>query len=700
VTDPTPTKSWPRDALPRLTLLHGYRIVDILGRGGFGITYKAVDGIDQKFAIKEYFPRQFAVRQGMDVLPPDDAAREMFDECLDRFTREARALTLFSGQAGGGEGVVRVITYFQANGTAYIVMEYLEGETFDRVIAAHPEGLSEAELMQILRTLLPALGRVHANGLLHRDIKPANIFLRDSTHPVLLDFGAARTSTGNTEAYTSIFTESYAPIEQIEGRKQGPYSDIYALGVTCYKAIAGRTTDSAGTMSLTRQAALLRLQPDPLRPASELGAGRYSKKFLDGIDAALRVAPEERPQDVSAFASAIGLDETPAAVAAPAAPPVQTPAPPAPAAADATRLFAAHVAAAPEPATARETPTVVATKVEAARAISPTEINPPTVRIAGGGAAAAAVAAPAGVPARGGSGLIALLGSVVLLAAVAGGGYVFWPQLRKLVPLTAPAPTPVPLPPVQAPPKPSVQPPPVATRPPPVMQTPPPPVSPPPYADAAADAAYKAADFVTALPAYKTLAEQGDRHAQTRLGTMFLNGEGVPKDVSAAIEWYQKAAAKNFAPAEDQLGRIFLNGLAGAPDYAAAVQWYQQAAAQNFAHSEYVLGVMAQRGLGMRRDFPTMLDWYRRAAAHGSADAAQQLGYAYQEGLGVTISLPQAASWYRIAAERGSPEGMFSLGQMYFGGLGLTKDQNVGRDWIARAAESGNGEARKWLHAH
>jgi serine/threonine protein kinase len=653
VTGPAPTRSWPRDALPRGTVLNGYRIVDILGRGGFGITYKAADGIDQVFAVKEYFPRQFAIRQDLQVLPPDDAAREMFDECLDRFTREARALTLFSGQGDGADGVVRVITYFAANGTAYIVMEYLEGETFDRVIAANPQGLSEAELTQILRTLVPALGRVHDNGLLHRDIKPANIFLRGGWHPVLLDFGAARTSqTGQTEAYTSIFTETYAPIEQIEGRRQGPYSDIYALGVTCYRAIAGHTADTAGTMSLSRQAALLRKQPDPLRPATEIGAGRYSQRFLSGIDAALRVSPEDRPQDVRAFAQALGLAESPAAAAD-----------------DATRLSGTHAAA------PRISPMVEATVKNAAR-IAPAPAVVP-----------ASPAAPRGAARRAWGG--ALVVAVAVLAGIGGGAvYALWPRLH------APAPSPFANTPqianVTAPPKQH------AVLVPPVQAPAPAQAN----ADAAADAAYLAANYATAFALYRALADRGDPHAQARLGTMYLNGLGVAGNAASAVDWYRRSAAQDYAPAEEALGRIYLQGLAGPKDFEAAAQWYNQAAAHNFANAEYGLGLMAQRGLGRRPDFQTMLIWYRRAALHGSGDAAQQLGYAYQEGFGVKVDLTAAVGWYRQAANRNNSTGMFSLGQMYYAGLGVEQNKAVGRNWIEQAAAAGSSDARLWLSTH
>ena len=210
---------WPRDALAPETVLNGYRLVGILGRGGFGITYKAVDQIDQRFAVKECFPHQFAVREGSMVRPTSAALAPTYAQCLERFTREARALTLFTREDAACDGVVKVRTFFQANGTAYIVMEFLDGHPLDKMIAAHPDGLPEPLLTCLLGTLLPALARVHDAGLLHRDIKPANIFVRRNGRPVLLDFGAARTQTGG-EQLTQVYTETYAPIEQIEGLDQ------------------------------------------------------------------------------------------------------------------------------------------------------------------------------------------------------------------------------------------------------------------------------------------------------------------------------------------------------------------------------------------------------------------------------------------------------------------------------------------------
>lgn len=289
------SESWPRDALPRGASLYGYSIERILGRGGFGITYHALDRIGQAFALKECFPRQFAVRQGMEVLPTDDEAAISLEDCLSRFSREAKALLQLSQHGAAGDGVVKVITFFETNGTAYIVMEFLSGDSLDKIIRLNPRGIPEARLNPILSGLLHAVGCAHDAGLLHRDIKPSNILLRQDGRPVLIDFGAVRgiSTSGQTQTFTQIFSESYAPIEQITGRSQGPYSDIYAIGATCYRAIGGTPIDA-----LTRHGATTSGKPDPLQPAALVGAGRYPAQLLMAIDAALCIPAAERPQSI------------------------------------------------------------------------------------------------------------------------------------------------------------------------------------------------------------------------------------------------------------------------------------------------------------------------------------------------------------------------------------------------------------------
>jgi serine/threonine protein kinase len=281
----------PRDALAVGTVLNGYRILGALGRGGFGITYRATDLLDQFFAIKEFFPRQFAMRSGQDVVVSSDADQPIFEDCRKRFLTEARLLAAF-GRNGGTQGIVRVQTFFEANNTAYSVMELLHGDTLADVLETSGSVLAADVLDPLLRGILAPLAKVHAAGFLHRDIKPANILISPDGRPVLIDFGSARDIGPNANtAWTQVYSGHYAPIEQVHGGPQGPFSDLYSVGGVAYRAIGGKLIDARQR----QQAALSRLS-DPLIPAVEVGRTRYPIPILRAIDRALALAAEDRPQ--------------------------------------------------------------------------------------------------------------------------------------------------------------------------------------------------------------------------------------------------------------------------------------------------------------------------------------------------------------------------------------------------------------------
>jgi serine/threonine protein kinase len=283
-----------RDALATGTVLNGYQIIGVLGRGGFGITYRASDLLDQSFAIKEFFPRQFAMRADREVVVTSESDQAVFVDCRKRFLTEARLLASL-GRDGGTPGIVRVVTFFEANNTAYSVMELLVGETLDDRLRAK-DFPSPQLLLGLLRGILTPLAQVHAAGFLHRDIKPSNILLRAGGQPVLIDFGSARDMrpTASSTTYTQVYSGNYAPIEQmLHGAPQGPYSDIYSVGGVAYRAIGGSLVDARA-----RQQAILSRAPDPLTPAAEVGLGRYPESLLHAIDQALAVAAKDRPQRV------------------------------------------------------------------------------------------------------------------------------------------------------------------------------------------------------------------------------------------------------------------------------------------------------------------------------------------------------------------------------------------------------------------
>lgn len=279
--------------LPVGTRLDDFKITEVLGEGGFGITYKAVDErLQREVAIKEYLPREFALRdETATVRPRDQRSEGTFTWGLKRFIDEARALALFKHP-----NIVAVIRYLEANGTAYLVMEYEEGKDLERWLAGRSESVPETMLVQrILRPLLDGLARIHEKGLLHRDIKPANVFMRRDGTPVLIDFGSSRAQgQGQGTTLTSIVSAGYSPFEQYGGsQKQGPWSDLYALAGTAYRVVAGTAPTDA----------IARHQGVTLPSAVDVGAGRYSERLLATIDRALSLDPNERPQSAAEFAA-------------------------------------------------------------------------------------------------------------------------------------------------------------------------------------------------------------------------------------------------------------------------------------------------------------------------------------------------------------------------------------------------------------
>lgn len=277
-----------RNGLPKNFQLNEYRIESVLGKpGGFGITYLATDtNLDLYVAIKEYLPSDFATREGVStVYVKSSSDLESFDWGLKCFTDEARVLARFSHP-----NIVRVLRFFQANKTAYMVMEYHEGECLTERLKRGT--IPEEELLSIVLPLLDGLEKIHNFGFLHRDIKPNNIYLRTDGTAVLLDFGSARYAVGQiSRSVTSIVSPGYAPLEQYDSsmEEQGPWTDIYALGAVMYFAISGEVPPSA-----TR-----RVMKDPMLPAVVVGKGRYNRNLLSAIDWALEPNGDRRPRSVA-----------------------------------------------------------------------------------------------------------------------------------------------------------------------------------------------------------------------------------------------------------------------------------------------------------------------------------------------------------------------------------------------------------------
>ncbi len=294
------TAAEPANALPRGYSLNEYRIESVLGAGGFGMTYLATDAnLNLQVALKEYLPGEFALRNpDNSVQPLEGEAGESFQWGLQRFLDEARTLASFHHP-----NIVRVMRFFEANCTGYMVMEFVSGKPLtDWITARRP--LSRQPLLRIIEPLLDGLEVIHNAGYLHRDIKPANIYVRGDGSPVLLDFGSARHLTSGDQEMTAIVTPGYAPLEQYHSHgKQGPWSDIYSFGGVLYWMVTGTKPPEA----------VARAHEDVMVPAVRAGfAGVHGPELLMAIDWALKPREAERPQNIDEFRRALA-GEPPAA---------------------------------------------------------------------------------------------------------------------------------------------------------------------------------------------------------------------------------------------------------------------------------------------------------------------------------------------------------------------------------------------------
>ncbi|MEO5882536.1 MAG: serine/threonine-protein kinase [Caldimonas sp.] len=296
--DPAPSRLH-QNALPVGAKLGEFEILDLVGEGGFGIVYLAQDhSLHRKVALKEYMPALLASRgQDASVAVRSERQRETFDIGLRSFVNEARMLAQFDHPA-----LIKVYRFWEANGTAYMVMPFLSGQTLQDALRQRGEAPSEVWIRGLLSPLMDALAVLHDDKVYHRDIAPDNIMLLAGDRPVLLDFGAARRVISDmTHALTVILKPGYAPIEQYAdtpGMKQGPWTDVYALAAVVYFMILKRKPPPA----------VSRLMEDSYQPLGlSEAAGRYSVRLLEGIDCCLKVRAEDRPQSMAVMREAIGL---------------------------------------------------------------------------------------------------------------------------------------------------------------------------------------------------------------------------------------------------------------------------------------------------------------------------------------------------------------------------------------------------------
>jgi non-specific serine/threonine protein kinase len=274
-------------------MLREWRLEDVLGVGGFGIVYKARGAyFNELVAIKEYFPSAISDRiDDETVKPTDSSAEEIYSLGLQKFVEEAKILWQLS-HPERHPNIVNVRSLFEIHGTAYMVMDFESGVSLSQMLK-DGRRFDETSLMALLRPIAEGLERAHSAGVIHRDIKPPNLLVNESGRPVLIDFGSARFDSGQaTSTKVTFYTPPYAALEQyVKTYPQGPWTDIYALGVVAYQCITGEKP--ADVLERMHGAA-----GDPLSARDWPG---YGRAFTRAVDAAMRIRPNERPQSITAW---------------------------------------------------------------------------------------------------------------------------------------------------------------------------------------------------------------------------------------------------------------------------------------------------------------------------------------------------------------------------------------------------------------
>jgi predicted Ser/Thr protein kinase len=280
-------------ALAEGSLLREWRLEEVLGVGGFGIVYRGKNvHFGDSVAIKEYFPGAISDRiDGTTVAPSDSSSEEIYQLGRQKFMEEAKILWNLS-RPQRHPNLVSVQSLFEIHGTAYMVMDFESGISLSQLMREGKK-FDEASLLGIFKPIAEGLERAHKAGVLHRDIKPANILINADGRPVLIDFGSARFESGSaTNTKVTFYTPPYAALEQyVKSFPQGPWTDIYALGVVLYQCITGEKPPEVLERMHGEDGALLSSREWP----------GFSRTFTKAVDAAMKVRPRERPASISAW---------------------------------------------------------------------------------------------------------------------------------------------------------------------------------------------------------------------------------------------------------------------------------------------------------------------------------------------------------------------------------------------------------------
>ena len=728
-----------RFALPTGTVLDGaYRIVRVVGTGGFGITYEAEDiALGTTVALKEYYPDEFGDRDArMSVRPKSERHRQTFEWGRSNFLKEARTLARFEHPS-----IVRVSRVFEAHSTAYMVMSFERGQSLEAWLRGLGRPPTQDELDRIVAPLLDALQLMHAADFLHRDIAPDNIIVRADGSPVLLDFGASRRAVAEmSRAMTGIVKAGYSPHEQYasDGRLQGPWSDLYALGGTLYRAVTGSAPEEA----------TLRVDEDRMAPATLAAQGSYRPGFLAGIDACLKVRHADRPRSVAQLRPMLFAPAPQQSRAEPAVKPPRTPSRPprsshaaGPAAARPTRRWVGVAAALLVVAggayggyeftrwqQSQQRPPVVETRKESA-APQQADLDAQRRRQQEAEAAQRQAAQEADKQRRETAEAAARAEAdrrrqeAERVAAEAEARRKE-EERRRIASREDPAPKAPPPPPASSEP---VQPQgrllklraKVGSQPSdaqkgwlgismeplelPLAQA---------LGLANADGAL-VLDAMAGSPAAQSGIRLGDvvvglnarpvtgaKELLQRLASMAPGSEAaldvwrVGNDAGAYVATLRRLADGGNAHVMYRLGRMYASGLGVPRDEAEAVRWYRRGADAGNVNAMTALGGALMDGRGVAMDRQEGLRLLRAAAAENHVEAMNRLAHLLLDGTAVDKDTLEAVRLLTKAAEAGHAPSMVDLGRMYANGIGISRRPRQGRD----VAQAGRRSRQRQRH--
>ena len=665
--------------LPVMTILEGrYLIGKVLGEGGFGITYIGLDlRLEERVAIKEFYPTGSVTRYAKHSEAVEATSAEgeiLLEREREKFLNEARTMSRFSGESS----IVHVKDFFYANSTAYIVMEFIDGETMQQRLKEKGPENDFNKLLDMLRPVIKDLDDVHRAGFIHRDISPSNLMVDKSGSVKLLDFGTAREVNEDGEKSLSIVLKpGFAPEEQYRRRgQQGPWTDVYALCATIYKLCTG----------VTPEVSVDRLAVDSLEPPSKFGV-KINPQQEAVLARGLAVRREDRIQSAAELLE--DLDKAAAGIAAaqenysvqPKADKRKEPRKP-----KKGQIVLAAIAA------------VLVIGITAVFATGAAQDGIGLVNDFLGNSAEAVkwytLAADRGfADAQNNLGVCYVNGSGVelnyeeaakwyRLAAEQGNAHgqanLGWcyehgcgveqsdeeaVRLYRLAAEQGNA-----------------------------------------YGQGNLGWCYESGtgveqDYKEAAKWYRLAADKGNAYAQNNLGACYQYGTGVEKSIEEAVKWYKLAAEQGDAYAQNNLGLCYHSGYGVEQSPQEAVKWYRMAANQGNAYAQNNLGLCYQYGNGVEKSFEEAVKWYGLAATQNHSDAQFNLGWCYQHGNGVEQSSKEAVKWFKLAAEQGHMEAQYNIGWCYEYGNGVEQSYEEAAKWYQLAADNGHGTAKYELES-